>query len=132
MPVFESKVLSVEIDRKPDAVYDFCIDPANFSKWASGLGDSLAHINDEWVARTPHGRIRIRFTPRNDYGVLDHHITTETGNAVYIPMRVIASGSGTQLQFTLFRQPGMDNETFQSDADWVMRDLLALKKLLEA
>jgi hypothetical protein len=131
-PTFEARVLNVQIDRDSNAVYDFCADPANFSKWASGLGDSLARANDEWTAHTSHGRIRIRFAPRNEYGVLDHYVTSETGIEVYIPMRVIASGTGTQLQFTLFRQPDMDDATFQSDAEWVMRDLAALKKLLES
>jgi hypothetical protein len=32
---------------------------------------------------------------------------------------------------TLFRQPGMSDEKFAADADWVGRDLLAAKKLLE-
>jgi hypothetical protein len=131
MPTLDAKVLNVQIDRDPDAVYDFCADPANLSQWASGLGDSLTRVDDEWVAKTPHGRIRIRFAPHNDYGVLDHYVTSETGIEVYIPMRVIASGTGTQLQFTLFRQPEMDEATFQADAEWVMRDLVALKNLLE-
>jgi len=132
MPTLNAKVLHVRIDRDPVAVYEFCADPANLSRWASGLGESLVRIGGEWVAQTPHGRIRIRFAPRNDYGVLDHYVTTETGNEVYIPMRVIASGDGTQLQFTLFRQPDMDDATFQADEEWVMRDLIALKKLLES
>ena len=32
---------------------------------------------------------------------------------------------------TLFRGPGMTDETFARDADWVRRDLAALKRLLE-
>lgn len=133
MPTVDAKILTVQIDRGLDAVYDFCADPANLAQWASGLGNSLvAEADDVWIAQTPHGRIHIRFTPRNDYGVLDHYVTTEAGSEVYIPMRVVACGSGTQLQFTLFRQPDMDDARFQTDAEWVMRDLLALKKLLES
>ena len=132
MPTLDAKILKVQIDRDSGAVYDFCADPANLTQWASGLGDSLTCVNGDWVAQTSHGRIRIRFAPRNEYGVLDHYVTSETGIEVYIPMRVIASGTGTQLQFTLFRQPDMDDATFQSDAEWVTRDLAALKKLLES
>jgi hypothetical protein len=33
---------------------------------------------------------------------------------------------------TLFRVPGMNDEKFAADAQWVMRDLNRLKDLLEA
>ena len=41
-------------------------------------------------------------------------------------------GTGTEVQFTLFRVPGMNDEKFAADADWVVRDLNKLKELLEA
>jgi hypothetical protein len=47
-------------------------------------------------------------------------------------MRVIPNGSGSELIFTLFRLSDVSNEKFAADADWVMRDLTALKNLLEA
>jgi hypothetical protein len=33
--------------------------------------------------------------------------------------------------FTVFQRPGVSDETFEADADWVSRDLQALKTLLE-
>jgi hypothetical protein len=38
----------------------------------------------------------------------------------------------TEVQFTLFRVPGMNDEKFAADAEWVMRDLSKLKELLES
>ena len=46
-------------------------------------------------------------------------------------MRIIPNGSGCELIFTLFRLPGASDEKFAADAEWVMRDLTALKNLLE-
>jgi hypothetical protein len=47
-------------------------------------------------------------------------------------MRVIPNGGGSELIFTLFRLPDISEEQLAADADWVMRDLMALKTLLEA
>ncbi|MGT2453250.1 hypothetical protein ACU4GI_08065 [Cupriavidus basilensis] len=53
------------------------------------------------------------------------------GEEIYIPMRVIANGGGTTLLFTLLRSPGVSDAQLQADAEWVRRDLAALKALLE-
>jgi len=47
-------------------------------------------------------------------------------------MRVIANGTGSEVIFTLFRLPEMTAEDFARDAEWVERDLRALKALLES
>ena len=130
--MFESRTLSVRINRDACEVYDFASVPENFPKWASGLGKSLTNVHGEWIARTPQGPVKVRFTKRNDFGVLDHYVIPEQSPEIYIPMRVIANGKGSEILFTLFRLPGMSDEKFAEDAEWVMRDLTALKKLLEA
>jgi hypothetical protein len=50
---------------------------------------------------------------------------------VYVPLRVVPNGSGSELTFTLFRQPGMTVQKFKEDAEWVLRDLTKLKAVLE-
>ncbi len=47
-------------------------------------------------------------------------------------MRVVANGAGSEIIFTLFRLPGISDEKFAADAEWVRRDLNTLKALLEA
>jgi hypothetical protein len=47
-------------------------------------------------------------------------------------MRVIANGDGSEVVLTLIRLPDVTDEQFASDAEWVERDLRALKALLEA
>ena len=51
---------------------------------------------------------------------------------IYIPMRVISNGIGSEVLFTLFRLSDTSDEKFAEDAEWVKRDLNALKSLLEA
>lgn len=124
--------ISVTVDRSWREVYEFASRPENFPRWASGLGKSLEQIDGEWFAEGPEGRIQVRFTLRNDYGVLDHRVSLAPGVDIYIPMRVIANGDGSEVVLTLIRLPDVTDEQFASDAEWVERDLRALKALLEA
>ena len=72
----------------------------------------------------------MRFAERNTLGVLDHHVAAP-GMEVYVPVRVIPNGSGSEVLFTLFRQPDMSDEQYAADTAMVERDLRALTELLE-
>ncbi|HWO41304.1 MAG TPA: SRPBCC family protein [Candidatus Eisenbacteria bacterium] len=123
--------ISVFIDRTATAVYDYASNPENLSTWATGLGEPRI-IGAEVVADSPMGRIKIRITPRNDFGILDHDVITEAGEVFHNPMRVVPRGSGSEVVFTLFRQPGTPDEKFLADATWVEKDLNKLKEILES
>lgn len=127
-----ARTFSVSINRQWRALYEEIWRPEFFPKWASGLAQSeLRQSGDEWLADGPEGPIRIRFTPYNGHGVMDHFVLTADGNEIYIPLRVIQNGEGAEVMLTLFRQPDMDDERFSADAKWVVRDLKALKALAE-
>ena len=130
--LLEVKHISVSIDGRPGDVYDFAADPRNVPRWASGLAGTITPSGDEWIAEAPAGRVRIRFTPRNDLLVLDHDVTLPSGVTIHNPMRVLPNGRGSEVVFTLFRQPGTSDAKFAEDARWVEKDLHALKALLEA
>ena len=51
--MYQSRNLSVQINRNPREVYTFTSVPRNFPRWASGLGKSLKRENGEWIAATP-------------------------------------------------------------------------------
>jgi hypothetical protein len=102
------------IERAPLDVYNYVVDPNNLSKWASGLT----------------GAVKVRFVERNKFGVLDHFVSLGSGE-VYMPMRVFPNGEGSEVLITVFRRPGVTEEKFVQDTQWVRRDLEALKELLE-
>jgi hypothetical protein len=128
----QSRHLSVSINRDAREVYNFVCVPENFPRWASGLGRLLKKLNDEWVAETLEGPVKVRFSERNEFGVLDHWVSPTPGLEIYIPMRVIPNGGGSELLFTLFRLADMSDDKFAADAEWVKGDLTSLKKLLES
>src|SRR5262245_60614749 len=111
----EARKLSVTIDRPARIAYEVLCLPETFRQWASGVGDAP-----------------VRFSERNSHGVLDHSVRTADGTDVYVPLRVIPKGARCSLELTLFRQPGMTDERFAADSEWVMRDLLAAKRFVEA
>ena len=131
MSLAEVKLLSIGIERDYAAAYEFLASPANFAMWAEGLAETLRQEGVRWLAATPAGDAEIRFSPRNDYGVLDHWVDFQDGTTVYVPLRIISNGDGCEVTLTLLRLPGMTDEKFQADADWVNRDLARLKQLLE-
>lgn len=132
MPVMEARIIHIGIERDWRDVYAFAAKPENMPRWASGLAAGLEPDGNEWVAHGALGNARVRFTPRNDLGVLDHLVTLETGIQVHNALRVVPNGRGAEVVFTLLRQPGMSKEQFDSDAEWVQKDLNALKAQLEA
>jgi hypothetical protein len=132
MPTAELKMISMSIQRSLQDVYDFTARPSSFALWASGLGKPLGNEGTVWRFQGEDGSVKIRFTEPNAFGVLDHYVELPDGSEIYMPMRVIANGTSTVVQFTLFRVQGMNDEKFAADAEWVMRDLNRLKELLEA
>ncbi|GLY92939.1 SRPBCC family protein [Actinoplanes sp. NBRC 103695] len=127
----ESKHVSTHIDRPLEAVYEYASDPANLPAWAPGLLSSIERDGDHWVAESPMGRIELVFTPRNEYGVLDHDVTTASGETFHNPMRVIPDGDGCELVFTVRRRPEMSDEDFERDWKAVLEDLVAIKRIVE-
>jgi hypothetical protein len=131
MTTHPSRTLTVSIDRDWREVYDFASIPENFPRWAAGLGRRFERSGDEWTAEAPDGRpIRIRFSPPNRHGVVDHTVLVD-GKESHNAMRVVPNGTGAEVMFTLLRTPGMTADAFAADAAAVERDLLALKTLLE-
>lgn len=127
-----ARTYSVSINHNWQALYEWIWRPDFFPKWASGLAESdFRQEDDQWLAQGPDGPIRIRFTPHNAHGVMDHSVEFGDGKMVDIPLRVVRNGDGAEVMLTLFRQPDMDDERFAADAKWINRDLRALKLLIE-
>jgi len=124
-----ARSFSISIRHDWRALYEQIWRPEYFPNWAAGLADSELHPDgDTWLA---DGSIRIRFTPHNAFGVMDHWVDTGTGPAIHVPLRVVENGEGAEVILTLYRQPDMDEERFSADIKLVNRDLRALKNLIE-
>ncbi len=132
MPTLAALHLSISIDVPFDRAYGYAQKPEHFTAWAAGLAASLHRSGDGWVADTPEGPAKVEFSAPNAYGVLDHRVCLHGKPPIDIPLRMVRNGDGTELLFTLLRQPDMDDAMFERDAELVRRDLQSLKRVLRA
>lgn len=131
MTALAAKIIHISIERDWNDVYAFMAKPENMPLWASGLSSGLTQDGEEWVAPGPLGNARVRFAPANAFGVVDHLVALENGVTVHNALRVVPNGDGAEVMFTLLRQADMSDEQFAGDAEWVAKDLAALKSILE-
>jgi hypothetical protein len=131
MSTLPAKIVHCSIDRNWKDVYDFAGKPENMPLWASGLASGLEPEGNDWIAHGVLGSVRVSFVPRNEFGVIDHTVTIESGLRVYNALRIVPNGDGCEVMFTLLKQPGMTDEQFAADAAHVQKDLDALKSLME-
>ncbi|WP_336757220.1 polyketide cyclase [Pantoea sp. USHLN298] len=129
--MLSSRTLSLTIPRHWLDLYETIWKPEFFPKWASGLTNStLEPEGNRWRARGPEGTVKIRFTPHNPFGVMDHWVDTGFGKEIYMPMRVIANEQGAEVMVTVYRQPLTSEDKFKQDIEWVSKDLEKLNQLL--
>ena len=125
-----SSTVSISIKRRPEEVYEYLVDPANFPKWSIFIKE-IKQEGNEWIATTPERTVRIRFTSRNEFRVLDHYVTVSPHLQVYVPMRVLADPENdSAVIFTVFRSPGMTDQQYNDDIGMVLTDLAGLKRVL--
>jgi len=122
----------ISINRAWRDAYESIWRPEAFAQWAAGLARAnLRRDGGVWKADGPQGPIMIRFSDRNDFGVMDHWVEAGDGVEIYVPLRVVANGDGCEVLITLFRLPLMDDAMFAADAAAMKRDLATLKTVLE-
>jgi hypothetical protein len=132
MSTMPARIIHRSIDRNWRDVYTFAEAPKNMPLWASGLATGLERSGNDWIAEGVLGTVKVSFVPHNEFGVIDHTVTIESGLRVYNALRVVPNQDGCEVMFTLLRMAGMTDEQFEADAAHVGRDLDALKALMEA
>ncbi|MFA5039273.1 MAG: SRPBCC family protein [Candidatus Omnitrophota bacterium] len=130
-PPKKSKTVTITIQSEPKKVYDFVSDPTHLPLWAKTFCRSVKQTDGEWVIDTPQGPTKIRLADKNDFGVLDHYLEPPAGGVVFVPMRVLPNGGGSEVVFTVFQLPGATDESYEKDVRLVEQDLKNLKKYLE-
>jgi hypothetical protein len=127
----KSKTMSTSIKSDPKTVYDFVSNLENLPRWASSTFPTIKEVNGEWVVDTQNGRNKVMITERNNFGILDHHVKLTSGIEVYVPMRVVKNGDGSEVMLTVFQASEMTEEGYTKDIQTVEKDLDHLKTLIE-
>src|SRR3990170_1990922 len=125
--LLKSRTLSVSINCDPGRVYEFVSKPENLPKWAKMFCRSIKKSNGKWIAETPQGPVKVRFTGKNNFGVLDHYVNPGPGVEVFAPMRVVPNASGSEVLFTLFQLAAAPELEFRFSPIHLGRDLLEME-----
>ena len=110
----------VSITRSADETYALLSVPENFARCLWGRRGALRPAGADWTVDTAEGRLKLRLSERNSFGVLDYSLMQASGTTLYVPLRVVANDEGCELVMTLFHH-----------TVGRMRDLLAAKRLVE-
>ena len=94
-----------------------------------GMIDFPIYISTEWKVGC---RDCPRFgnndlTERINFGILDHFVKLSSDAVIFVPMRVIKDGEGSEVIFTWFQTADMPDDKFAEDAKSVKKDLNILK-----
>lgn len=127
---YKVRNISVSIERSVNDVYRYASDPTNFPHWVKFI-TSIRKENTQWVATTDQGEIKIKFSPENEFGILDHTVTLVSGETVESPLRIVSNNDGCEVIFTLFWMPGRSEQEFREDGALVESDLITLKQIME-
>lgn len=126
----KSRHLSCVIEADARVVYDVVMDLDALPRWAEGLARAdIRRDGDELIADSPMGQVRVRFVPRNDFGVADHVVTLPSGVTVTNPLRVLPHPHGCEVVFTV-RQLELTDAEFERDCGMVADDLARLEALV--
>jgi len=127
----KSRTMNTSINSNPQIVYDFVSNLENLPRWASNTFPSIKEVNGEWVVDTSQGQNKVMLAERNNFGILDHYVKLTSGVEVYVPMRVVKNGDGSEVMLTVFQTPEMTDERYAEDIKTVEKDLNHLKTIIE-
>jgi hypothetical protein len=132
--MLNSRVFTIPIRRSYEEVYGFLSAPENFVLWGgANPGSQMQHIaGADYLVDLPRGRLVMRFSPVNKYGVLDYQVFPQGADSGPVtPVRLYANQEGCEMVFTWYRREGVSDEQFASDAEWALSDLLRMKAYIE-
>ena len=127
----ENTIVRHRVDRSLAEVMSVAADLTRLPEWALGFAAGAEPDGTAWVIDAPFGRVRAEFAIDIERGILDHDVTMPDGTAVHNRLRVEPRPGGSELVFTVVRQPGMSDEQLSADVAAVAADLRRLAELCE-
>ena len=130
------ETIVVAIQRDYDKAYALLADPRNYPRW-SPVPDALFQPIDNdrrnWLVDLPRGRRVLRFTPLNDFGVLDYSVYLEDGTyETTSSVRLVPNEDGCVLVVSFFKRDELSDEEFESEVRWAENDFKAIASAIEA
>ncbi len=138
-----SRVIRQPVSRTVREVMEVAGQLERLPEWANGFASGVERVivrapdgesgadGERWVVDAPFGRVEVEFMIDLERGILDHDVTMPDGSVVHTRLRVEPRALGSEIVFTLVRQPGMTDDQWRDDARAVSADLQRLAALCE-
>jgi hypothetical protein len=124
--------ISLSVARPPAAVAEFAGNPRNLPAWAGWSGRGVRESRGRWYLESDDGWGEVVFRGPLSAGVLDHEVIQPGKPVVFTPMRVVANQEGSEIIYTMFREPGQTDEEFEESVRGTTANLETLRRVLES
>jgi uncharacterized protein YndB with AHSA1/START domain len=124
---------AVTIAADPARVFEFIADPRNLPRWAVGFAAGVRPGADgQWMVTTGRGaEVMLKVIAAREARTVDFHLMPAPGVKAFAYARVLANGTGAEFIFTQLQADGMDDATFEAQAEALGHELIALKAVME-
>ena len=118
-----SETVTAVLDAPARDVYEYLSNVENLPEWANEFARELAWRDGEAVVRNGLGEFVFRLEADPETGVIDMLAGPTPEELAIFPTRVIElSGHKTAFSFTMFQQPGVPDELFESQHASLQRE----------
>jgi hypothetical protein len=118
-----SRTVTTVLDAPTNEVFDFLSRIENLPEWANEFARELTWRDGEAVVRNGLGEFVFRIEADEDTGVIDMLAGPTVDELVVFPKRVVElSEQKAAFSFTMFQQPGMPDDLFESQHASLLRE----------
>lgn len=127
-----STTYGVTIRRKPEEVYDFVANLANWPQFSEFAANFERITDTEYIAHTSQGDVRVLARFDREHLLLDTEVVLPSGETCFIPYRVVSNRDGAELIMTNFRAVSASRQDYEEQLRWMDIELRRAKEILEA
>jgi hypothetical protein len=111
----KSATVTAVLDAPAEDVFEYLSTIENLPEWATEFARELRWEGHEAIVRNGLGEFVFRISADPETGVIDMLAGPSSDTLSLFPTRVVAlPGSRSAFTFTMFQQPGMPDELFES------------------
>jgi hypothetical protein len=125
-----AKTLTASLPQDAQALFAWIAEPENLPRWHSSFCRSIRRENGSLLVESPRGSVPIRFI-RDDHSlVLDLLAEVAEGIELTNAIRVLRSGEGSELVWTLIKPEDVSESLFNEQFRWAGSALQNLRKVM--
>ena len=125
----ESRTVTAVLDAPRENVFDYLSKVENLPRWATEFARELKYEDGQAKVVNGLGEFYFTIDADPDTGVIDMYAGPSLDQLALFPTRVVELGSGASaFSFTMFQQPGMPDELFESQYSSLLEEFENIRR----